>query len=140
MIKSFFGKFRFLSNFWPAEVVFEGKKYPSVEHAYQAAKTLDEAVREEIRIIPKAGDVKKRAKTIELREGWDALKDEIMFDLLKQKFAIPEFKEKLLATGEEELVEGNNWGDVYWGICKGVGQNKLGKMLMDIRNDMAPRT
>ena len=56
---------------------------------------------------------------------------------LRYKFSNPDLKEKLLATGNEELVEGNWWGDQYWGICDGIGKNKLGKLLMKVRKELA---
>lgn len=55
--------------------------------------------------------------------------------LLRQKFHDPELQQRLLDTGSEELVEGNTWGDVYWGVCDGKGQNNLGKILMDLRRE-----
>ena len=59
-----------------------------------------------------------------------------MEDFLRQKFTDSDLKEKLLATGDAELIEGNHWGDVIWGVCNGIGENNLGKLLMNIRNDL----
>ena len=70
-------------------------------------------------------------------ELWNSYKKfHLMKRLLKMKFAIPELKEMLLATGDEELVEGNYWHDTIWGVCDGVGENHLGKMLMEIRENL----
>jgi predicted NAD-dependent protein-ADP-ribosyltransferase YbiA (DUF1768 family) len=59
-----------------------------------------------------------------------------MRDLLIQKFSQDPFKAALLATGDAYLEETNHWGDVYWGVCNGVGQNRLGHALMEIRADL----
>jgi len=87
-IDSFSGDYRFLSNFWPAKVSFEGKIYPSTEHAYQAAKSLDDSVREEIRQLSTAGKAKRYSKKIALRLDWENVKLGIMEDLVRQKFSI----------------------------------------------------
>lgn len=143
MIKSFDGTFRWLSNFWPAEVVFEGVKYLSVEHAYVAAKTLDLNLRQEIKDIPKANKVKLFGRKMKIREDWtDQLRLEIMEDLVRQKFSNnKDLKELLLLTDNEEIVEGNHWHDLFFGKCScekhgGEGQNNLGKIIMKIRQEL----
>jgi ribA/ribD-fused uncharacterized protein len=136
MIDAFSGKYRFLSNFWPAEVTFEGEVYFSVEHAYQAAKFLDPKLREKIRLTPLPAAAKKLGKGKGIRPDWDSMKQAYMSCFLDQKFSDPALANSLLATGDEELVEGNWWGDTYWGVCKGVGENRLGKLLMQIRKEL----
>jgi len=136
MIKSFTGEYRFLSNFYPAVVVLDGKEYPTVEHAYQAAKTADEAEREKIRLAASPVQAKRLGKVVSLRSDWDAVKLQIMEDLLRQKFSIPHLKDKLLSTGDKELVEGNWWGDTFWGVYEGEGENHLGRLLMKIRDEL----
>jgi ribA/ribD-fused uncharacterized protein len=135
-INSFSGEYRFLSNFWPATVNYDGMKYPSVEHAYQAAKTLDLADRKHIRTL-KAGAAKRYGtNTVKLRPGWEGMKLQVMESLIYAKFANHlELKEWLLNTGDQELIEGNDWGDTYWGVC-GHGQNHLGKILMRVRLEL----
>jgi predicted NAD-dependent protein-ADP-ribosyltransferase YbiA (DUF1768 family) len=59
-----------------------------------------------------------------------------MEELVRRKFADPELAEKLLATGDEELVEGNTWNDRFWGVCRGEGRNELGKILMRVRAEL----
>jgi len=134
-VTSFFGEYRFLSNFWPCEIEYQGQKYRSVEHAYQAAKTLIWEERQfflESKV--KASDAKQLGKLVTLREDWDQVKRGIMFELVLQKFQNPSLKEKLLAI-DGQIIEGNNWGDTYWGECPlGNGENNLGKILMAIRN------
>lgn len=136
-IKEFQGKYRFLSNFWPAKVFLDGFQYPTVEHAYQAAKTFDLKKREEIRNADKPGLAKRLGKKVSIRKDWEKIKISIMYNLVKQKFFNNSIlKESLLSTGDEELIEGNTWNDTFWGICNGVGQNNLGKILMKIRNEI----
>ena len=127
---------RFLSNFYPCTITFMDITYPSVEHAFQASKTLDMNVVEEIAKAPTPGKAKKMGRKVKLRFDWEDVKEVFMFLLLQKKFAIPKLQRKLLATGDAELVEGNNWGDTYWGVCKGVGKNRLGELLMRVRQEI----
>jgi len=136
-IAAFEGRHRFLSNFWPCEIPFGGKTYPSVEHAFQAAKTLDEDEREEIRLADSPGKAKKLGRKITLRPDWEEVKFEIMTELVRSKFIIhQDLRDKLIFTGGRELIEGNNWNDVVWGVCKGIGDNNLGKILMQVRDEL----
>jgi len=127
---------RFLSNFYPCTITFMDITYPSVEHAFQASKTLDMEIREKIAKAPTPGKAKKMGRKVKLRFDWEDVKEVFMFLLLQKKFAIPKLQRKLLATGDAELVEGNNWGDTYWGVCKGVGKNRLGELLMRVRQEI----
>lgn len=133
MITRFKGDYRFLSNFSSSFVRLDGILYPTVEHAYQAAKTDDLKLRRQIQNAETPGEAKELGNQIPLRPHWEFLKTEIMADLLIQKFFEPHLRSKLLATGEEELIEGNAHGDRFWGVCKGEGQNKLGQLLMAVR-------
>lgn len=135
-ILGFFGDYRYLSNYQFVDVEFEGMKFRSTEHAYMAAKTLDLELRKHIASFDHPKEAKAFARTIELREDWDLIKFDIMKDLLIQKFAQEPFKSKLLSTGEAYLEETNTWGDIIWGVCKGKGQNNLGRILMEIRADL----
>lgn len=137
MIDSFEGEYRFLSNFYSAPIKYHGMIYPSSEHLYQALKTLDLTDRTWIKNAETAGQAKKRGKEVTLREDWDDIKDDVMRDILKLKFEQnPELAQKLIDTGDQELVEGNWWGDVEWGVCKGVGKNKLGLLLQELRTKL----
>lgn len=139
-IDNFEGEFRFLSNFWPSVVHFEGMEFNSVEHAYQAAKTLDKDLRMKIRNAKTPNDAKRLGKKVDLRADWETEKLSIMFGLLRQKFENPELRQKLLATGDAELIEGNWWGDTFWGVCRGRGKNHLGRLLMNIRDQVTTVT
>jgi N-glycosidase YbiA len=136
-IKSFTKEYSYLSNFYPSLVMFDGQVYPTVEHAYVAAKTLDLEVRKKIQKITNPGQVKKFGKTIALRDDWEDVKISIMEQLCWQKFSNnSSLAEKLLSTDYAELIEGNTWGDTFWGVCNGKGHNHLGKILMKIREEL----
>lgn len=132
-IDSFTGTYRFLSNFSPAPVAFDGVTYATVEHAYQAAKTLNEDERREIAALPKPGQAKRAGRRVTMRADWDDVKISVMEEMLRLKFAQPRLAEALLSTGDAELIEGNNWNDRFWGVCLGRGRNELGKSLMRVR-------
>jgi N-glycosidase YbiA len=141
MIDSFRGPYRFLSNFANCKVWYEdeidGRWYKTTEHAYQAAKTLDKKMRKQIQEAATPGDAKRLGNKITLRPNWDKLKIEVMETVCRQKFFLnSEYRKKLLATGNEELVEGNTWGDKFWGKVGNTGQNWLGRILMKIRKEL----
>lgn len=134
-IESFSGKYRFLSNFYSVNVVFDGIEYPSTENAYQAAKTLDVYTRSRF-VAMTAGQAKKFGRQIRIRPDWEIVKVGIMLELLREKFKRGAIRDRLLATGDAELIEGNTWGDRFWGVCNGVGENMLGKLLMQVREEL----
>lgn len=139
MITQFIDEYRWLSNFQSVQIKYEGKVYPSVEHAYISAKSDDDGWKQLCASSKyRAGDLKQVSKDIELREDWEDVKVFIMYDLLKLKFTQQPFKNKLLDTGDIELIEGNWWGDEFWGINVNTdtGQNILGKLLMKIRREI----
>lgn len=140
MIAEFSGHHRFLSNFELAPVLWDGKIYPTVEHAYQAAKTLDHALREIIRKAASPGKAKRMARNISPRKDWDDIKLCVMLGLLRQKFSYADLASMLLETENQELVEGNTWGDIFWGVYEGHGENNLGKLLMQVREEIGGTT
>ena len=85
MITSFSGEYRFLSNFWLHPVSFEGIQFPSNEHAYVAAKTLDLDIRKKIAMVEDPAKVKRIGRTLDLRKDWEKVKVPIMHNLIKQK-------------------------------------------------------
>jgi ribA/ribD-fused uncharacterized protein len=124
----------FLSNFYPAPVCIGRRLYPTTEHYYQAMKTLDEGLRQHIAELPTPNDAKTAGRNLMIRDDWEGIKLDVMRLALSVKFAYgSELAVKLLATGDQELIEGNWWGDTFWGICRGVGENWLGKLLMERR-------
>ena len=138
-INSFKGEFCFLSNFFESPFVIGGIRFKTVEHFFQSMKTNDPKERETIIHALTPGKAKRLGRKIKLREDWDTIKIDIMkFGLIAKFEQHPDLKEKLLATDGMMLVEGNTWGDVYWGFDFkiGRGENNLGKILMELREIM----
>jgi len=159
-IYEFQGEHRFLSNFWPARVTLDNAEYPTVEHAYQAAKfTADQAggttgrwgihpgtpftIRQLIQAARSPGLAKTYGKMWPPRAGWEEVKLVVMEVLVRQKFTGPDAQPEgqnlaalLRGTGDAELVERNEWGDRFWGVYHGRGENHLGKILMKVRKEI----
>jgi hypothetical protein len=141
VIDSFTGKYRFLSNFYP-------DNDDTLEHKYQASKVnlrLKDTKKKNYWIekiysaktpkeARKIGKYKLPKEVIDPRFESNRLR--IMLDLLLDKFSDKRLKKKLLATGKAKLIEGNWWGDIYWGVCKGKGKNMLGRLLMLVREEL----
>lgn len=136
IIDQFKGDFAFLSNFYMSPMTHAGVVWPSLEHAYQACKTLNAREREFVHSARYASEAKRRGGQITVRHDWDLVKVDVMHELLRVKFMVPQNRDLLLATDDSTLVEGNYWGDTFWGICKGVGKNHLGNLLMNVRDDL----
>lgn len=139
-VTAFVGEYRFLSNFWRIAIEYRERTYPSVEHAYQAAKVdlnvpnYDELCRE-IRTACTPGQAKRLGRHVPMRPDWDIDKLFVMRMLLIRKFDDPSLRKLLIDTSPAVLIEGNSWNDQYWGVCNGQGQNHLGQLLMGIRGD-----
>ena len=142
MIDSFRGKYAFLSNFYPSEISipyrylggYDNIVYPTVEHAFQAAKTTDIEWKQRISNASSPALAKRLGRKVPLTDRWGNKRRVVMRVFLVKKFmSIPELRTKLADTGDEELIEGNTWNDTYWGVCRGVGENHLGKLLMEVR-------
>lgn len=137
MIYGFTGAYRWLSNFWPCVIRMSGVDYPTAEHAYQAAKTLNKEDRLAISQLSTPGQAKKAGRALDIRPNWDDIKLKAMKAIVMYKFKYnDELRNLLLATGEEEIMETNYWGDTFWGVCNGIGQNHLGKILMEVRKEL----
>lgn len=135
MISSFRDEYFFLSNFYPVEIKLDGIVYPNAETAFQAQKTLDVEERRKFSMLKNPVQAKRLGRKVKLRDDWEEVKLDIMTEIVSQKFLQhPHLIEMLLQTGDEELVEGNKWGDRFWGVCKDKGENHLGKILMKIRD------
>jgi ribA/ribD-fused uncharacterized protein len=134
-IRQFHGSYAFLSNFHPCDIEFEGLVYPTVEHAFQAAKVLDTTVRLKFLKLTPAG-AKSLGRRVALRSDWEQIKLSLMEMLVTLKFQQhTELQMLLLATAEAELIEGNTWNDRFWGVSlkTGQGRNELGQILMRVR-------
>lgn len=135
-IYGFTSAYRFLSNFWYVDIMMYGQVYRSVEHAYQAAKATNAEDRERIRNCPSPAAAKQVGRKIKVREDWENVKLGVMEALLRRKFTHTSLKQDLVDTGSLYLEETNTWGDTFWGVCKGVGTNHLGLLLMKIRSNL----
>jgi N-glycosidase YbiA len=147
MINDLRGKYRPLSNFWSCFITYEGRSYPSVENAYQAAKMQNSLDKDKF-LYCKASEAKQLGKLLPLRSDWEyerylswaghvPIKVTVMYELVKQKFFNNSSLANLLVeTGEEEIQEGNWWGDNIWGTVNGEGINYLGKILMQVRKEL----
>lgn len=133
-IKSFRGKYFFLSNFYSIPVIYKDIRFENNEAAFQAAK-CPERMSEFCRLNPQRA--KQLGRRVKLRPDWESVKYDVMYEICLAKFSQhPDLRTKLIATGDAELVEGNAWGDRVWGVCGGVGENHLGKILMRIRKEL----
>lgn len=138
-ILEFRGETKWLSNFFGGEVVHEGLRYRNAEAAFQAAKNLDKSAR-----VPFTKMSASEAKAaggkngiVKLRDDWEKIKDQVMYDITLDKFIRNESSRKLLLKTEDApLEEGNHHGDKIWGTVDGVGENRLGKILMKVRSKL----
>lgn len=123
-----------LSNFSPHPV----KDFPTVEHAYQAAKFTDSRVWETIKQAKTPAQAKAMGRElIGVRKNWAAIKESVMLKALRIKFQDPELKDLLIHTYPHQLIHYAPWGDIYWGVDKsGQGQNRQGILLMEVRAEL----
>ena len=137
-IRHFRGRYAFLSNFASSLITLDGIEYPTAEHAFQAHKTLDSRERVRIAGLKAPASAKKAGRGVALRPDWEDVKVDVMREVLLKKFARGStLAEELLGTGEVELIEGTDtWSDRFWGVANGVGENHLGRLLMEIRRGL----
>ena len=134
MIAKFEGQYFFLSNFFECPVTYKGITFTNTEAAFHSQKDVNRAV-EFAHLDPSSA--KKLGRKVTLRSDWEQVKDDIMYEVLVAKFTQnAALKILLLRTGDQELIEGNWWNDTYWGVCRGVGKNTLGKLLMRLRQEL----
>jgi ribA/ribD-fused uncharacterized protein len=147
MIEGFSGRYNFLSNFYPVKIVHQGITYPTVEHYYVALKIKNDQqldgryislidCRELISKISTPAKVKQFGKSLKLRKDWDQVKMDVMLWGIREKFKDKDLRDLLLLTGDQILVETNWWGDKFWGVSGGQGENNLGKILMKVRDEI----
>lgn len=137
-IYGLYGPYRCLSNFHMHPVRVDGITYACSEAAYMAQKSLKRSVRHQFAALTTAKEAKQLGRTIELRPDWDIVRVHAMYKVLLAKFTQDEESAAVLAmTGDKYIEETNWWGDHFWGVCGGVGQNNLGRTLMTVRDFMA---
>jgi len=148
-IQAFQGRYRFLSNFWLTPTRWRAMTFPSVEHAYQAEKFFVEGSKVSQTIllclsyVDSPGNAKRLAAKLAVlgfeRKDWMKVNVQTMQKLLRIKFKDPLLAQILLDTEDAELIEGNTWGDKFWGVCDGEGENMLGKLIMEVRDELRNR-
>ena len=137
MIREFRGDYRFLSNFWYVDILYDNV-YPTNEHFFQAMKTTFAEARAAIAMQAAPRDAKRLGRIVPLRPGWDSIKLAVMELGLRKKFSYPQLAHKLMETYPQALIEGNYWNDKYWGVDlrTGEGENHLGRLLQIVRADL----
>ena len=137
MIDKFRGSFGLLSNMSACKIIANGYEFNSLENAYQSCKCKNQ---EDIKLFVNITPVraKELGNQITIKDNWDDIKLEVMENLVYQKFSKNDkLKFLLLMTGNEKLIERNKYGDTFWGISNGVGENNLGKILMKVRQQLS---
>ena len=133
-IHGFSGKYSFLSNFYPVTFIMDGVEYSSSEQAYMCAKTTDPRWIEKIMAARSAGQAKRLGRRVPLRADWEEkYRMKAMMTAVMHKFMVPEMWVLLDATDNAYIEETNVWDDTFWGVCDGVGENWLGRILMHTR-------
>ncbi len=142
MIKRFSEDYEFLDNFLESPIDVDGKRYPTVEHFFQASKCADQGEAEKIRKLASPEQAKREGQRVKLQKNWDHMKRNVMLEGVRAKFQQHTIMaQQLLATGNEHIQEGNRWGDTYWGVDlrTGRGKNHLGQILMQVRAELRDR-
>ena len=132
---SFRGKYFFLSNFYNSPMYFEGTYYLNAESAYQSCKLKNIYMRRVFSFLTPS-QAKEQGRNLIIRDDWEDVKVQYMYRIIREKFKDKTLRMKLLLTGNEKLVEYNTWGDRFWGVYKGKGENMLGNILMRVRNEI----
>lgn len=137
VIAEFRGAYAFLSNFFSAPITYGGFRFASNEAAFQAQKTTSQKERQRFTRLTDPADAKALGRKMCLRSDWNKIKIRCMYEICMTKFIQhPELLHELEATGNAVLIEGNCWGDRFWGMVNGSGENHLGLILMDIREKL----
>jgi len=131
-INGFSGDWAFLSNLYLSPVEWNSFLFPSVENAFQAAKTSEAEAWKRLTALP-PDQAATFGQTVPLRPDWEEIKLTVMAELLAAKFEIPALRRRLIATARRDLINQNWWGDRFWGRVKDQGENHLGRLLMELR-------
>lgn len=137
IIIDFIDRYEFLSNSHWVNLEMDGDTYPSVDHAYQAAKTNDPHKRARIRAASSSHIARQMGHAMPRPRDWEARRLDIMRDLLADKFSYPDLAQSLLETREHVLIN-SSWDrrDQFWGTYRDKGENWLGRLLMELRTSL----
>lgn len=133
-IESFRGPFAFLSTFAATPINYGGAIYASAQHLLSALMTTDKSMREKIRQAPGPAEAMKLAKSFVPRPDWEKIKLDVMREVMKRKFQLPDLRAKLITTKGRELINANTYHDTFWGVCNGEGENWLGRIIQEVRD------
>lgn len=134
-LQKFDGSYSCFSNFYLREVKYKDKIYKTKEHAFQCQKATNCRDFEYVFNAPTPLKAKRRSRAINLRDNWNHVKVSIMKEIVLEFFKQHnDLRDILMSTDDAELIEGNDWGDVFWGVCNEEGENHLGKILMEVRD------
>lgn len=139
MIGPFRRDYFWLSNMYENPIEISGQTFTCAEAAFQAHKVERSPYAEwgEGFTGINGYEARKLGRKVRLCKDWEDIKDDVMHFVVKEKFIQhPGLRKLLFDTGNEELVEINSWGDTYWGVCNGEGENRLGKILMRVREEL----
>ena len=137
LICRFRGEYHFLSNFYPCWIELRGMSYPSAEHVFQAEKSDNRDHKMAVAHASTPAEAKRIGRTCVLRPDWNQVRVEYMRAILWEKFyQNGDLADCLVDTGDQPLIEGNTWGDRFWGVCGGTGMNHLGRLLMEVREEL----
>lgn len=135
-IDRFIGRYSFLNNFYPSTIFIDGKSYQTVEHAYQAHKAPTLSEHEIIRCAADSMEAKRLGRAMILPPDWDDKRVEMMKTFVRKKFENPLLRELLKGTGDATLIHDNRFNDRFWGVCRGSGENWLGRILEGLRQEI----
>ena len=135
-IEVFRDSYAFLSNFYRKPIVVGNVTYLTAEHYFQSCKCQSRADFLWVIEAPTPAEAKRRGRQVVMCDDWEQRKEDVMRQVLKHKFADEDLRRRLLDTGRARLIEGNSWGDMYWGVCRGKGKNRLGVLLMELRDNL----
>jgi len=144
VIGPFKGEYAWLSNMYPCYITLPGSRveWSCTETPYQRAKFTDRTIRDMFHGL-NGYEAKKLARRYsgDVRPDWNDIRLHVMTTLVATKFSnqsphTQTLCNQLLNTGDSDIVEINTWGDTYWGVCRGVGENNLGRILMARRQSL----
>lgn len=136
-IKGFTGEYEFLSNAYPCTVEYKGLKYTNAEAAFQASRCFDENAKKKFTKLSASKAREKGRKVTSIDPAFVVYEVDIMYDVLSHKFKQNEdLKNKLLATGDAKLINESVFRDTLYGVHDGVGDNMLGNLLEELRDDL----
>lgn len=131
----FRNEYDFLSNFYNCKVTYEGITYKNAEAAFQAQKE-DNVTNRIVYSFVDGKTAKKWGRKAKLRKNWEKIKDNLMYEIVKEKFLQNDELKIKLKNIKKEIIEENYWNDTYWGVCNGIGKNKLGEILEKIKKEI----